>query len=138
MFVTLTVKPAKKDDVYFDTIRIPKTHRGSLDEGIFCLITHKGEKAYVALRGSEETTKIIQLDDKTRTTLGVEKDEKCEFRITKLRWYKHFLPVWYASNPYTRFISRIALASFALGAVSVMPMLISFGNWIAHLLCRYT
>lgn len=133
MLLNLKVVPALKGDVYVDTIRIPKAHRRNLDTGIFHEISYKKKTIYIALRGSDYDEPVIQIDDANRTRLGVEEGQKYDFWIKPLSVFKLHLPIWYATNPYTRFAGRLGLIGFVLGALRGVQMFFEFACWVVRL-----
>jgi len=133
MLLNLRVVPALKGDVYLDTVRIPKAHRQNLNTGIFYKISCENKTIYVALRGSEYDEPVIQIDDVNRMRLDVEEQQKYDFEIEPLSVFKLHLPLWYATNPYTRFGSRLGLIGFALSTLRGLQMFFEFACWIAHL-----
>lgn len=134
--IELKVLRASKDDIYFDIARVSKTHRGGIEEGLFCEIRQGKHRAYVALRGRSREDKAIQLDEKTRDRLHVEVNKSYSFELRKLQVHEYYKPLWFCSNPFTRIISQISLIGFALGVLGILSTLRDIVCWMSSFIYK--
>ena len=117
----LKVLTADCEDIYKDIARIPKAHRGEIEEGTMCRISCNRRSSYVAVRGSlDHEDATIKIDDKTRGDLGAEPGQTCDFEIEPLNFFMQYYATCYASDPFMRIAFRMSLVSLVLGVLGLV------------------
>lgn len=120
--VGLTVDWSNYDEIFTDTVRIPRAHRIDYDNtvipnGTIIRIDHNGKKAFAIVRGIEERAEpVIQMDEFIRDRLSIERGAvipPCCIR-SATAWEKI---VWYlqATNPAVHVPAWLAVISIGLG-----------------------
>ena len=124
--IKLEVRQVEKDDVFEDLIRLHPLYRDKINSGTIIKLTviHENKERThvfgVARNSYKNETGIIRLDDAMRKKLGVEENKKYEFEIQEACHCESLYWGWHATNPTNRIATRIALLSFALGALSLI------------------
>ena len=127
----LKVTQASADEVFTDTIRIPKAHRGGISNGSVVRIDHNGKCALAIVRGfSHDPSPAARMDEFVRERLDVKVRDYinvADIRLAnwheKLRWY------WNASSPAIYVPARVAVISLVLGVMSIL--LGAWSIWLA-------
>lgn len=135
MRIDLKVVQGLKRDVYLDTVRINEDNRGDLDRTLFYRVSHNKKSIYVALRGTTTKERVILLDDINRERLKVNLGEEYKFDIDPLTFGRQILPIWYASNPFTRLAGRLAVVGFGLAVLGGLQIAFDLTFRILSLLC---
>lgn len=131
-----------KEDVYKDIVRIPETHRtdkngNTIEESTVCGVSGTPKTSFVVLRGYEDSTEAeIHMDDSTRIRLGVKLHETYDFQFKPARFSGQLRWAWKASETGYRVASRLGIAGFILGVLSLLLALPPFVDWIKDLICR--
>ncbi len=119
----LEVEEASRDDVFTDMVRIPKRHRGGIENGTVVRIEHDGNRVFAIARGLEGRNEdpVVVMDEFVRRRLGVKARSKIDSdsirkasRWEKLTWYLE------ATNPAVHVPAQVAVISLGLGALSVL------------------
>ena len=138
----LKVFQIAKEDVYKDIVRIPETHRTdengkTIEESTVCWVSGTPKSSFVVLRGYQDSTDAeIHMDDSTRTRLGVKLHDSYDFRFKKAGFAGQLKWAWEASETGYRVASRLGIAGFMLGILSLILALPPLVDWIRDLLCR--
>jgi hypothetical protein len=127
----LTVRQMPCDDLYRDTVRIPKKYRRTSDGeefevGSICKITVTsfGTSRFLAVRGKKTDSPIICMDEVTRAKLRVKVGDECDVGIHRCRFMGYIWWAWSASDPNNRIPFRVAAASLMVGLLSFFGALI--------------
>ena len=119
--IELTVRSARFDDVYKDVARIGRNDRGKLRTGQIYTFSINGQSAHLVLRGvGTQSRGSILIDEPTRRRLGVQYGKPYQFEVRELGFFTELWWGWTASDPTVRSMSRVAVISLGLGALSVI------------------
>ncbi|MER8374460.1 hypothetical protein [Mesorhizobium sp. M0488] len=131
--MNLTVEEAKLDEVFADTVRIPKKHRNGTPNGTVVRIKNDGKAVYAVVRGlADDTRPVIWVDEFLRRQLGVALGGRIDSaNIVPAKWWQHIFWYYHASNPSVRVPARVAVISLCLGVLSV-----ALGIWSVYLTYR--
>ncbi|APH70946.1 hypothetical protein [Aquibium oceanicum] len=131
--VFLTVRPAERDEVFTDMVRIHRSHRIDSDNNIIpagkvIRIDHAGKHAFAIARGLPDTIarypekdRVILMDEFMRQRLSVSSGDKIDRRgITSASQLERIL--WYlqATNPAVHVPAWLAVISIGLGVLSIL------------------
>lgn len=125
-----------------DIVRIPETHRtdkngNTIEESTVCGVSGTPKTSFVVLRGYQDSTEAeIHMDDSTRIRLGVKLYETYDFQFKPARFYGQLRWAWKASETGYRVASRLGIAGFMLGVLSLLLALPPIVDWIKDLICR--
>jgi hypothetical protein len=122
----LTVVQISRDEVYRDMARVPEADRKEpggepIKEGGICCVKVANKAILLSLRGAgNNSTRTIQLDDRTRNALGLNEGDTLDFEFRQVGWLGQFLWAWRASDPAYRIAARFGLISLSLSAFGVV------------------
>jgi hypothetical protein len=120
------VRPAAREDVYRDVVRIPERYRitksgKTISEGSVCaLATGRHKRVYAIVRGTldgEEST--VKMDERVRNALELQVGEEIDLSLRQAGPIGEFLWAWNASDPAYRIVARLAVLSALLGLLSL-------------------
>jgi hypothetical protein len=131
--VSLTVRPADRDEVYQDLVRIQATYRRTADglhvpEGQVCRITAEktGRSTLVVLRGRHGPDEpSIWIDEMTRDVLGIQVGQQTSFRLENDVWFGAWRWASRSSDVGYRICAQLALLSVGLGLLGLVLGIIS-------------
>lgn len=135
--VFLTVRPAERDEVFTDMVRIHRSHRVDRDNSVIpagkvIRIDHAGKHVYAIARGLPDTIppypekdRALLMDEFIRQRLAVssgEKIDRCGIRgatpLERIFWY-----LW-ATNPAVHVPAWLAVISIGIGVLSIVLSLV--------------
>jgi len=117
----LTVEEARLDEIFSDTVRIPKAFRQGIPNGSVILLRHGSEKHYATVRGLDDARQVILIDEFMRGKLGLKLSDSFDTsNMKKAGVWGHMHWYYTASNPAVRVPARIAVISMALGVISIL------------------
>lgn len=121
----LTVEEARLDEVFSDTVRIPRKFRQEISNGSVVLLRHGSNKRYATVRGLDDTRPVILMDEFMRRKLGLKLSGSFDASaMKKAGLWGHMCWYYTASNPAVRVPARVAVISMGLGVLSVL-----LGTW---------
>lgn len=126
----LIVCEALREDIYKDVARVPEVYRQdkrgeTVPEGSVRKVQVGAKSTFVILRGDKDSSDAtIRLDDKTRTTLGVERGEEAVFDFDTSHLWDNFRWGWKATEIGYQTATRLALLSLLVGAIGLILGLI--------------
>lgn len=125
--VHLFVQGADLDEVFADTVRIPRDHRGNINNGDVVLIYHHGRYVFAIARGYRQpSARVIAMDEFTQRKLGVNVgDQISTAAIGKATWWQKVAWYLFAANPAVHVPAWLAVISIGVGGVGLILGVVS-------------
>jgi hypothetical protein len=128
---TLRVIQMLKCDVYTDTARVNEKDRidksdNRIPEGRVCNVSANRKHRLLSLRGDQESSGTVRLDDISRGSSGLDlqEGESYDFEFRQVWWLGQVLWAWRASHPAYRISARVGVLSAVLGMMGLILGLI--------------
>jgi hypothetical protein len=128
----LKVRKLDSDDANGDVVRIPKDHREGLPRNTMIMLRAGDKSKRLYVLGSDEDEPCIFMDLATRNYFGVHAGNQVQFTIRKSRLGGTLLWSIFHINPALRIASQLGVISLVLGIVSIIPLVVDYGNKLYH------
>jgi len=119
----LKIMPAAKEDIYRDIIRVHEKYRIDINnsliaEGSVCRLSANSRSVYGLARGLDKKPEpVIQMDERLRNILCINKGDVVEIEIKKVGFVGQFRWAWKSSDPAYQVMAKLAVLSVGLGII---------------------
>jgi hypothetical protein len=128
---TYVVKPAPREDIGKDRIRIHYTRRNGTQRFTIMQVTAGKNSRLLCVMGHDGDKSEARMDMDLRSSFDKELEQKIELDMSpvgwsgKLRWYL------FATDPAVHVPAWLGVWSFLIGMISFIPLFIDLVKWIA-------